>query len=78
MEIPCYVLEDEKRVLVQGAMLTALDMSQGTAGRGGCDRIAKFLATKSIKPYADKYLGDVIISPIKFKTPTGSIAHGST
>lgn len=76
MEIPCYVLEDGKRVLVQGAMLNALDMSQGTAGRGGGDRIAKFLATKSIKPFADKYLDNVIISPIKFRTPSGSIAHG--
>lgn len=76
IEIPCFVLEDGKRVLVQGAMLTALDMSQGTAGKGGGDRIAKFLSTKSIKPHADKYLGDVIISPIKFRTPGGSIAHG--
>ena len=76
IEIPCFVLEDGKRVLVQTAMLTALDMSQGTAGKGAGDRIAKFLATKSIKPHADKYLGDVIISPIKFRTPTGSVAHG--
>lgn len=76
MEIPCYVLEGGKRVLVQGAMLTSLDMKQGTAGRGGGDRIAKFLATKSIKPFADRYLKDVIISPIKFKTPSGTMAHG--
>lgn len=76
LEIPCYVLEDGKRVLIQGAMLNALDISQGTAGKGGGDRIAKFLATKSIKPFADKYLGDMIISPIKFRTPAGSIAHG--
>lgn len=76
IEIPCFVLEDGRRVLVQAAMLNALDMSQGTAGRGAGDRIAKFLSTKSIKPFADRYLGDVIISPIKFKTPAGSLAHG--
>lgn len=76
IEIPCYVLEDGKRVLIQGAMLAALDMSQGTAGRGGGDRIAKFLSTKSIKPHADNYLGGMIIAPIKFKTPGGSVAHG--
>jgi len=76
MEIPCYVLEGGKRVLVQGAVLNALDMKQGTAGRGGGDRITKFLSTKSIKPFADKYLSDVIITPIKFRVPIGGIAHG--
>lgn len=76
IEIPCYVLEGGKRVLVQNAMLTALDMKQGTAGRGGGDRITKFLATKAIKPFADKYLKDVIISPIKFRTLSGNMAHG--
>ncbi|MCL5808642.1 MAG: P63C domain-containing protein [Deltaproteobacteria bacterium] len=76
IEIPCYVLEDKKRVLMQGAMLTSLDMKQGTAGRGVGDRIEKFLSTKAIKPYAIKYLGDMIINPIKFKTPSGSIAYG--
>lgn len=76
IEIPCYVLEDGKRVLVQGSMLTALDMKQGTAGRGHGDRIAKFLSTKSIKPFADQYLKDVIIAPVKFKTKSGMTAHG--
>jgi hypothetical protein len=76
IEIPCFVLEDGKRVLVQGAMLTALDMKQGTAGRGAGDRIGKFLSTNAIKPYAIKYLGDVIINPIKFKTPSGAFAYG--
>lgn len=76
VEIPCYVLDNGKRVLVQGSMLSALDMKQGTAGRGTGDRLIKFLSTKSIKPFADKYLPDVIIEPIKFKIPSGGIAHG--
>ena len=37
-EVPCYVLEDKRRVLVQRGVMEALDMSQGTAGRGGGDR----------------------------------------
>ena len=76
IEIPCFVLDDGRRVLLQSAMLTALNMRQGTAGRGEGDRIVKFLSTKSIKLHADKYLGKVIISTIKFKTLTGIIAHG--
>lgn len=76
IEIPCFVLDNGKRVLLQSAMLTALNMRQGTAGRGEGDRIVKFLATKSIKQHADKYIGNVIISTIKFKLPTGAMAHG--
>src|SRR5690348_944073 len=51
IEIPCYVLDDKRRVLVQRGMMEALDMKQGTAGRGAGDRLAKFLATKAISDY---------------------------
>lgn len=71
LEIPCYVLEDERRVIVQRGMMTALDIKQGTAGRGAGDRLAKFLATKAISPYVHNELADVIKSPIKF-----SASHG--
>ena len=66
LEIPCYVLEDGKRVLVQRGMLTALDMKQGTAGRGGGDRIAKFVATKALSAFISGDLAEVINRPIKF------------
>lgn len=76
VEIPCYVLSDGRRVLIQRGMLTALQISQGTAGRGGGDRIAKFIATKSIKPYVPKGLSEVITEPIRFRTPAGGDAYG--
>ena len=44
-------------------------------GGGGGDRLAKFLATKSINDYVPSHLRDVIIEPIKFKVG-GSIAYG--
>jgi P63C domain len=76
-EIPCYVLNDGRRVIVQGGMFTALDMKQGTAGRGGGDRLAKFIATKSINPFVTDHLASLIIHPIKFRTPAGgAIAYG--
>ena len=56
--------------------MTALDMSQGTAGRGGGDRLAKFVDTKAIKPFVDSKLDAVIKAPILFKTPNGSQAYG--
>lgn len=75
-EIPCYVLDDERRVLVQRGVLSSLDMKQGTAGRGGGDRLAKFIATKAINPFVSKELADVIINPIRFQPPTGGSAYG--
>lgn len=75
-EVPCYVLEDKRRVLVQRGVMEALDMSQGTAGRGGGDRIAKFIDTKSISPFVSSQLADVIKSPIIFQTTHGSRAYG--
>jgi len=76
VEIPCYVLADGRRVLVQAGMLRGLNMKQGTAGRGAGDRLAKFISTKSINPFIPKGLADVIIDPIIFKTPSGIVAYG--
>lgn len=75
-QIPCYVLEDGKRVLIQGGMILALDMKQGTAGRGGGDRLAKFISTKGINPFVSAELSEMIKSPIKFRTTKGSLAYG--
>jgi hypothetical protein len=77
MEIPCYVLEDGKRVLVQKKMIGALGLSQGSAAgalRG--DRLTKFVSGKALKPYVSSELGAVIKDPIKFLTPEKQIAYG--
>lgn len=73
--INCYVLDDERRVVVQRGMMDALDMSQGTAGRGDGDRLSRFLATKSISPFVPDELRDVITKPILFKV-SGNVAYG--
>ncbi len=75
LEIPCYVLDNGKRVITQGGVLAALTMSPGTATKGGGDRIANFVNTKSINPHASKDLRDMITSPIKFRAQ-GSMAYG--
>lgn len=76
VEIPCYVLDDGRRVVVQGGMLHGLDMKQGTAGRGAGDRLTRFIATKSINSYVPEHLRDVITTPITFRTPAGALAYG--
>jgi hypothetical protein len=74
-EIACYVLDDKRRVIIQRGMMDALDIKQGTAGRGGGDRLAKFLATKSISDYVPGQLREMITEPIRFRVG-GSTAYG--
>ncbi len=75
IEIPCYVLDDGRRVITQAGAMSALSMSQGTATKGGGDRITNFLSTKAISPFISKEL-QKMITPIKFRPPTGGIAYG--
>lgn len=77
MEIPCYVLEDGRRVLVQSSMISALSMSPGTASaRTTGNRLTKFLQSRSLKDYVPEALARSVSNPIKFKTPGGQVAHG--
>ncbi len=75
LEIPCYVLDDGRSVITQAGMMTALKMSQGTATKGGGDRIANFLTTKSIAPFVTSGLQEMITPPLKFRAQ-GSMAYG--
>ena len=77
IEIPCYVLEDGRRVLVQSGMLIGLDMSQGTAAKNSPgDRLGKFIAGKALNPFVSNELRDMIINPIRFRMPSVSAAYG--
>lgn len=76
LKIPCYVLEDGRRVLSLGGMLDALGMSKGgRPGRG--DRLAQFAASKPISPFLSNKLSRMMNEPVRFRTPTGgSVAYG--
>jgi hypothetical protein len=69
IEIPCYVLDDETRVLSQRGVIGGLGMSGG--GGGGADRLTAFLTTKSISPFVSKELAVLIENPIKFRSLGG-------
>lgn len=75
IEIPCYVIEGERRVFVQRGMVEALGMARGSAGGGG-DRLANFVSGERIRPYISNDISPVIVDPIRFRTPNGSIAYG--
>ncbi|MCY3729534.1 MAG: P63C domain-containing protein [Nitrospira sp.] len=58
IEIQCYVLEDETRVLTQESFLRAIGRSGKPAvGRGSAfEKVAPFLALENLKPYVSKEL----------------------
>lgn len=74
VEIPCYVLEDGRRVLSLGGMVKALGMSSGSAGGGEGDRLSNFASGKSISPFIPAELAARMRSPVRFHAPTGGLA----
>lgn len=76
LEIPCFVLEGERRVLVQRGIVSALGMARGSSANTGGDRLAKFTAGKALGPYVSAELLAVTANPIKFRTPNGNVAYG--
>jgi hypothetical protein len=59
LEIPCYVLDDGRRVLHQRGMVKALGMARGGSSRGGGDRLHYFVAGKALEPYVSNKLSEV-------------------
>ncbi len=76
IEIPCYVLEDETRVLAQRGMVSGLGMARGSSGGEGGDRLAKFVVGKALNPFLSNEIIAVTEAPIKFRPPTGGTAYG--
>ena len=70
IEIPCYVLEDETRVLSQRGFLGALEMSRASV-RDGEDRMSMFVAGNALAPHATKRTVAEIRQPILFTPPHG-------
>jgi hypothetical protein len=77
IELPCYVLEDETRVLSQrGVVLGGLGITYGSRV-GGADRLTAFLQGKGISPFVSKELLALSENPIKFRhSGGGGIAYG--
>lgn len=74
LEIPCYVLNDGRRVLSLGGMVKALGMSIGSAGGGEGDRLYSFATGKAISPFISNELLSRMSNPIRFQAPTGGTA----
>jgi len=78
VEIPCYVLENGKRVIVQRGLYLALDMQQGGVRAekykeyGGAARLVRFLDQNGLKSLISSDIEALLKDPIVFsvnKTP---------
>jgi hypothetical protein len=76
MEIPCYVLDDERRVLTFSGMQDAMNMARGGSMIPGMNRFELFTSRERIKPFIDKELADRIHNPISFIGPNGQKLSG--
>lgn len=76
LEIPCYVLEDERRVLTISGIMSAMSMAPGGSMVAGMNRLELFVGRERIKPYVINELAERIHNPIIFITPTGGRAQG--
>lgn len=76
MEIPCYVLDDEKRVLTVSGIQVAMNMARGGSMIAGMNRLELFASRDRIKPFVSNSLTEKIHKPIIFITPSGSRAYG--
>jgi hypothetical protein len=76
LELPCYVLEDERRVLAQRGMYVSLALKRGGVKSGG-DRLSNFLSSGPLTAFISKGLLAAIKHPIRFLPPHGGIpAYG--
>lgn len=81
---PCAVLPDGTRVFSETDFMNGLGMYRSgalsvrrevSASAGGA-QVPLYLSFKNLLPFIIKYLGDVHITPKKYKTLAGNTAHG--
>ena len=76
VEIPCYVLEDETRLLTQSGMFIGLGLARrGLVLTKTGARLPRFAASKSINPFISKDLECGLANPILFNA-NGREAYG--
>ena len=69
IEIPCYVLEGEMRVLSQRGMFHGFGAKRGGASGGA--EMPRIMASKNLSAFISKDLTAALTSPIEFQPPGG-------
>lgn len=70
-KIPCFVLDDGRRLLSKSGIIASLDMSHGGAGGTslGNDRLLRFTRGKIISQYVSPELVESLKNPVRFRIP---------
>ncbi len=83
IEIPCYVVDGDIRVLSQRGLQTGLGMSASGGSKSGEQRLVTFLVSLAQKTNENKglslrimTLSERLKTPLKFKLPNGGTAFG--
>jgi hypothetical protein len=82
MVFPCSVLSDGSRILTQSDFMSGMDMYySGWVARNrpvedSSAEVPHFLSFKNLKPFVDRYLGDLQSISLRYRTSRGNIAHG--
>lgn len=74
--LDCYVLEDKRRILTQGAMQQAVGLAAGGSMEAGMNRLELFVNRKGIGPYVPESIKQAFSNPVRFITPAGARANG--
>lgn len=75
IEVQCYVLDDDRRVIATSGVLDALQMARGGAMVKGMNRLELFAAQNRLKPYVSNDLLARIADPIRFRIGN-NVTHG--
>jgi hypothetical protein len=67
IEVPCYVLDDGRRVITTNGMLDTLHMARGGAMVKGMTRLELFVSGDRIKPFVSDELLERVRNPIRFR-----------
>jgi len=76
ISIPCYVLDDETRVLTVAGVSDGMGLARGGSMIAGMNRLELFISRNRISPFVNNHLSARIHSPIVFITTTGGRAYG--
>jgi hypothetical protein len=75
IEVPCYVLEDGRRVITMTGMVDTLNIARGGSMKRGMSRLELFVSGKLIKPFISNELHERVRNPIRFRI-NRSVAYG--
>ncbi len=67
IQVPCYVLDDNRRVITMGGMTDTLNIARGGSMKRGMSRLELFVSGTLIKPFISNDLSERVQNPIKFR-----------